>query len=241
VTNVFGEVAQLYEDARPGYPPEVAGAIAAYAGPVAHAVELGAGTGKFTEVLARLGAPLTCVEPDARMAAVLAAKFPQASVVVSTFEAWTPPPGGVPLLACALAWHWLEPTDPQRRNARAHGALSPGGTLAVYTNKYNLRDAHYEVLNRILGGLDEKPASWLLDEIVASGLWTDIHAQAFTRVIHLSTEQYLALHQTYSPFLMRPAGERERLLALMREAFDALGGAVPLELLGTLVLARRPA
>jgi SAM-dependent methyltransferase len=237
VTDVFGEVAQLYDDARPGYPPDLADAIAAYAGPVAHAVELGAGTGKGTEALARLGVPLTCVEPDPRMAAVLAAKFPQVTVAVSTFEAWAPPPGGVPLLACALAWHWLEP---QSRNRRAFDALAPGGTLAVFTNKYNLPDPHKTALDRILGGLDERNEWWLHDEIVASGLWSDIRDETFHRIIALPTERYLALHQTYSPFLMRPAAERERLLALMREAIDALGGVVPLELRGTLVLARRP-
>jgi trans-aconitate methyltransferase len=238
VTDVFGEVARLYDDARPGYPPELAEAIAAYAGPVAYAVELGAGTGKWTEVLALLGVPITCVEPDARMAAVLAAKFPAANVVVSTFEDWAPPPGGVPLLACALAWHWL---DPQTRDERAFGALRPGGTLAVFTNKYHLAQRHREALDRILDGLSEKSESWLPDEILASGRWADVHTETLNRTIDLSTKQYLALHQTYSPFLQRPAAERERLLALMGEAFDALGGVVPLELRGTLVLARRPA
>ncbi|MBQ1068082.1 class I SAM-dependent methyltransferase [Micromonospora chalcea] len=106
---LFGTVADLYERARPGYPPEIAESILAYhGGTPASVVEVGAGTGKGTEVLARLGAPLTCVEPDALMAARLAERFPDARIEATTFERWSPPAGGVDVLACAMAWHWLD-------------------------------------------------------------------------------------------------------------------------------------
>ncbi|MFJ8202708.1 methyltransferase domain-containing protein [Micromonospora chalcea] len=102
---LFGTVADLYERARPGYPPEIAESILAYhGGTPASVVEVGAGTGKGTEVLARLGAPLTCLEPDARMAARLAERFPDARIEATTFERWSPPAGGVDVLACAMAW-----------------------------------------------------------------------------------------------------------------------------------------
>ncbi len=71
VTRIFGEVASPYDDARPGYPDDVRRAILDYLGrPPADAVELGAGTGKATGLLLRLGAPLTAIEPDPRMAAL---------------------------------------------------------------------------------------------------------------------------------------------------------------------------
>jgi hypothetical protein len=61
--DVFGSVADLYETARPGYPPALADAIVAYhGGAPASVAEIGAGTGKGTEVLAALGAP-TATEP----------------------------------------------------------------------------------------------------------------------------------------------------------------------------------
>ena len=63
-------------------------------------LEIGAGTGKGTEVLALLGAPLTCVEPDPRMAAVLRGRFPDATVLEAPFEALRPvtiPSDGQPL------------------------------------------------------------------------------------------------------------------------------------------------
>src|SRR5262245_28558802 len=141
VSTVFGEVAHQYDDARPSYPTALTEAILAYAGPVLDLVEIGAGTGKGTEVLSRLGARMTCVEPDPRMAEVLAANYPHATVVVSTFEAWQPPADGVPLVACALAWHWL---DPATRNRRAFDALAPGGVLAVFGHRYLFVDPAHQ-------------------------------------------------------------------------------------------------
>ncbi|MFD6562581.1 hypothetical protein [Micromonospora profundi] len=62
--DVFGGVADLYEHARPAYPAEIAEAVLAYHGSTPASV-------------VDIGAPLTCVEPDERMAAV-----------------WLPPQGG---------------------------------------------------------------------------------------------------------------------------------------------------
>ena len=65
------------------FTPLLADAIVAYhGGAPASVAEIGAGTGKGTEVLAALGAPMTCIEPDPRMAAVLSTKHPQAQVYV---------------------------------------------------------------------------------------------------------------------------------------------------------------
>jgi len=62
---IFGEVAELYDAARPGYADALAGEVLAYAGLGGRAaVEVGAGTGKATVAFAAQGIPLLCVEPD---------------------------------------------------------------------------------------------------------------------------------------------------------------------------------
>src|SRR5687767_7736659 len=138
MTRVFGEVAALYDDIRPGYPDELLDTVTAYHGGVpAPVADVGAGTGKATELLLRLGVPVIAVEPDHRMAEVLADKFPGVEVVPAAFEDWTPPPGGVGLIGCATAWHWF---DPQTRNQRVHAALRPRGTLAIFHNRYGYAD-----------------------------------------------------------------------------------------------------
>ncbi|GIH04099.1 methyltransferase type 11 [Rhizocola hellebori] len=243
MTTLFGQVAQSYDDVRPGYPGDITAAIAAYAPDADGLAELGPGTGKGTEVLAGLRVPMTCIEPDPLMAALLQAKFPQATITISTFEQWTPPPGGTALLCCAMAWHWL---DPQTRNRRAFDTLRPGGALAVFGHKYAFADpAHEQAVDDAFASCgvakQDKAQQWFHDDIVASGLWSDVRCTVFTRDWDCTTERYLQLHQTFSPFLRRSPAEQDKILAALRHAVDGLGGLIRLRLPTTLVLARRPA
>jgi SAM-dependent methyltransferase len=243
VSTVFGEVAGTYDQVRPGYPDEVAEAVLAYHGGVpAHVVELGAGTGKGTEVLLRVGAPMTCIEPDPRMTELLAANFPQVSVHLGTFEDWTPPIGAVPLIACAMAWHWL---DPATRNQRAHAALAPGGTLAVFGHRYGYADPRVaRAIDAAICGVDpsvrERDPGWFHDDIVGSGLFTDVRTEVVRRPLTLARQQYLLLVQTFGPFRRRSPQLRVSALEAIGAVLDELGGTVVLDLHTTLVLARRP-
>ena len=237
--NVFGSVADLYETARPGYPPELADAILAYCGSVpASVVEIGAGTGKGTEVLAAIGAPLTCIEPDPRMAALLRAKFPQARVHVCTFEQWSPPPGGAGVLACAMAWHWL---DPNSRNTHARNALAPGGTLALFGHRYDYADARQAAmigaaLNSLDSTVKEAPADWHYHDVIAGGEFTDVRVERFQRQLPLTRDEYLALVRTFGPFLTRPPELQRRGLDALGRLVDYFGGTVVIDLKTTLTL-----
>ncbi|WP_250027611.1 class I SAM-dependent methyltransferase [Paractinoplanes maris] len=234
---LFGEVAALYDEVRPGYPDEVRQAILDYGGPPTGIVELGAGTGKGTELLVAYG-PVTALEPDPRMAAVLRAKFPQVDVVVTTFEEWTPPDRRPSLIACALAWHWM---DPQTRNRRAFDALAPGGTLAVFGHKYAYADpGQAKAISDVLRGVDptvaDRAEHWVRDDVLAAGLWSGVDERRFTTYPILAKQRYLELMQTFSPFRRHPPDEQRRTL----EGLDAaLDGSVHLELRTSLVLARK--
>ncbi|KUL42482.1 class I SAM-dependent methyltransferase [Actinoplanes awajinensis] len=132
---VFGEVADDYHEVRPGYPAELAPELLTQAGggPV---LEVGAGTGKATAAFAALGADLTCLEPDPRMAAVLRRTVPGVPVVETTFEDWVPD-RAYRLLISAQAWHWV---DEDRRSELAHAALAPGGLFAPFWNVFAVVD-----------------------------------------------------------------------------------------------------
>ncbi|WBC07513.1 class I SAM-dependent methyltransferase [Micromonospora sp. WMMA1947] len=242
--NVFGHVAALYERERPAYPAGVADAIVAYhgSGP-ASVAEIGAGTGKGTEVLAAIGAPLICIEPDPRMAGLLKDKVPRAEVHTGTFEQWTPPPGGVDVLGCAMAWHWL---DPHTRSSRARDALAPGGVLALFGHRYGFADArHAAAIRSALDSLDpalrEPPADWMYHDVMASHMFTDARMQQFHRHLQLARDRYLALVRTFGPFLTAPPQLRQRGLKLLDRVIDDLGGTVTLDLRTTLTLARNGA
>ncbi|MEV1331403.1 methyltransferase domain-containing protein [Micromonospora costi] len=240
---VFGEVADTYDDVRPGYPEAIADAVRDYhGGAPERIVEIGAGTGLGTRVLLRLGAPVTCLEPDPRMAARLAANLPQVTVHTETFEQWQPPERGVPLIAAALSWHWL---DPATRNQRAHDALTPGGTLAVFGHTYGYADpAQSRAIDTALRTIDpevtSRPAGWFHLDIAASGLFADVRAHTVDRDLALPTDRYLDLVRTFGPFRQHAAAQQARALAAVRALVDGFGGAIVLRLRTTLVLARRP-
>jgi len=243
VSRVFGEVAALYDDIRPGYPAGLAPALTEYrGGGFGSVVDVGAGTGKGTAALLALGAPITCVEPDPRMAAVLAAKFPQVSVVTATFEEWAAPAGGVDLIASATAWHW---TRAETRNQRAFDALAPGGVLAVFHNRFEYVDAEVSaaigaVLFDADSTVDERPAHWSLLDVQRSGIFADVTEREWHSYPVLSTEQYLQLMQTFSPFRMHPAAVQQRQLTGLADALARFDDRVTMDIRTLLTLARRP-
>jgi SAM-dependent methyltransferase len=250
---VFGEVADLYEEVRPGYPDALVREILAYAGPgVTEAVEVGAGTGKGTEAFVRAGVAVRCVETDGRMAAVLRSRFaePAVRVAVGRFEDWPPPPGGVRLLYCAQAWHWM---DAERRCRLAYEALAPGGTLAVFAHTYGWADPAMEaavtgllrvhavdlVREPLFTGPPEE--HWLTRDVAGSGLFADVRATRFVRHVDYSAADYIRLTRTFSPVRRLPREVRAELLPALRETIDAAGGVVAVRLDTVLALARRPA
>jgi SAM-dependent methyltransferase len=239
VTLVFGEVASTYDDVRPGYPDAVRATILDHLGRrPTRVVELGAGTGKATGLLLGLGAPLTAVEPDPRMAAVLSANFPGTEVVKATFEQWQAPPGGVDLIACATAWHWM---DPATRHQRARDALAPGGVLAIFYHRYNYADpaqsaAIDELLMRIDPTVPDKDEHWALDDVLAAGVWPAVVEHRFHEHPVFDKRRYLALMQTFSPFRRHSPELQRATLAGLGEILDDFGGSVVLELRTTLVI-----
>jgi SAM-dependent methyltransferase len=148
---VFGEDAELYDRARPGYSDAVVTSVLEYLGdgpapstsgdgtssrPAVRALEIGAGTGKGTVAFAARGAAILAVEPDPAMAAVAArhtAAYPGVRIEHSTFEELAldrEPP--FDLVFSAQAWHWVQP---EVRTGKAAAALRPGGALALFWHR----------------------------------------------------------------------------------------------------------
>src|SRR4029077_19530388 len=68
----FDEVAELYDQVRPGFPDELFDELAAALPPAPVVVEVGPGTGQATKGLVAGGARVTAVEWGPHLAAVLA-------------------------------------------------------------------------------------------------------------------------------------------------------------------------
>src|SRR5256885_14140457 len=160
-SRVFGEVADVYERVRPGYPDALVADVLDYARlDPAPALEVGAGTGKATIAFAARSVPVTALEPDPAMAALLVRQhLPGVTVVPAAFEEYRPPrPFG--LLFSADAWHWM---DPAVRWQRAAAALRERGTLALFWHEERFAD---DAVGTAFSGVHRRYAPDLLAEVL---------------------------------------------------------------------------
>ena len=103
----FGAIAEDYDRFRPG-PPDKAVDWLLPAG-CQVAVDVGAGTGLLTRVLARKVPRVVAVEPDDRMRAVLSARSPGIEALDGRGEAIPLPDASADGVFISSAWHWMEP------------------------------------------------------------------------------------------------------------------------------------
>lgn len=228
---IFGQRAETYDRARPGYPSEAIQHLQSLV-ELNNALEVGAGTGKATIDMARPGLRITCLEPSHEMAEILGAKdLPSVEVVVSTFEDWSGARDGVDLIYAAQAWHWV---DPETGYDRALGLLRQGGALALMWNvpldRYGMFDAVYdELAPDLLSEHDERikkrdSVTWL-DDMRAAG-FESLHHFRHEWSQTLNAAELRALYSTYSDHMALPMEQREPLLDGLAAEVGRRGGSI---------------
>jgi len=216
----FGAVARAYADHRPDYPrAAVRWALEPAGGVVAglRVLDLGAGTGKLTEVLRALGADVTAVEPDGAMLGELRRLHPGVRALAGTAEAIPLPDGSVDAVLCGQAMHWF---DMDRAVPEIARVLVPGGPLAALWNADDDRVEWVSALQEVAReaaapALSRRRAEAARFSVSAFGnaFFSPAERAEFPHAQVHTAESLAALSGTHSRLLVMPTAEREALLA----------------------------
>ncbi len=201
-------------------------------------LEVGAGTGKATCLLAAHGLSVTALEPDPAMAAVArrnCAGYPSVEIEQVAFEAWRPAQR-VQAVVCFQAWHWIEP---EVRYERAAEALQDEGWLAtVWTFpewattplRDALRAAYAQAAPNLTPDFPMHPASdpkrlagdWA-KEIASCSRFTAAQVHEYPSSARYSAAHYRELLETHQDHILLSPAERARVLTAVAEVIEIAG------------------
>jgi ubiquinone/menaquinone biosynthesis C-methylase UbiE len=229
VAAALGGVADLYERSRPGYPDAAVARLIARLGlaPGRTVVDLAAGTGKLTRLLAPSGARVIAVEPLAEMRALLAAAAPSAQVVDGTAESLPLADASVDAVTVAQAFHWFDARTALAEIARV---VRPGGAAALVWNVRDLTDplqARFQELllpfRRDTPNEHERP--WLAD-VAASPSFGPVEEWSAPWVARLTLTELAGRFGSVSFVAQLPDDVRRALLAQIDAVAADLGEPV---------------
>jgi SAM-dependent methyltransferase len=226
----FGAAAEDYERGRPEWPERVA--EVAGLPPSAHVVDLAAGTGKLTRLLAGRFGRVVAVEPDEALRALIPAGEP----VAGTAEEIPLPDASVDGVFCAEAFHWF---DAPRAVAEIARVLRPGGALVICFNAPagETEPAWPEEARELVRRRRTPGRSLGGRHLVESGEWREPFSAApfqpfrYETVDHehvQDTEGEIAHLLSISGLAVQPAAEREALRAELRAVLPGTMWRTPL-------------
>ena len=212
--NEFTGKATVYDKARPGYAPAALDYILGLVdSPNAAIADIGAGTGKFSAMLAARGCSVIAVEPNADMRS----KLPDTvRVMDGTAEATGLPDASVDAVTCAQAFHWF---DPEKFKAECQRILKPGGRIFVVYNiprpgfrshpEFEWQPHKYD------------PERWKRnDEAMLAFFGGAMRRETFDNPVYYDREHHEAYMLSHSTSPKPGDGDYERFIASIAEIFE---------------------
>jgi SAM-dependent methyltransferase len=265
---VFDEVAEQYEQVRPGYPPALVDTAVALGslGDGSRVVEVGCGPGKLTVALASRGLSVDAVDPGPRLVEIARHKVAGLDVRfhVSRFEDAELPERSFDALFSATAFHWIDPAVGWAKVARL---LRPAGMLALLTHvDTSGSGVHDEIVAAWREARPEQPHwtahdpatlvrdaearsgnvselwSWLtrhdLARAEAAELFEDVRLATVAEELDETAAELIALIRTTSTYLALDQARRDRLESRITSAIDDAGGTLRTTIHAVLATAR---
>ena len=205
----FGARPDVYDRSRPSYPVD---AVRWLLPDGAHRVlDLGAGTGKLTQVLLDLGLDVVALEPDEQMRSRLPAR---AELVEGSAEDIPCPDGSFDAVLVGHAFHWF---DTDRAIAEMARVVRPGGVVGLLWHWW---DDSVEWVGRVsdLFGGEDRLSLW--DDtppFEGRASLTTPEVQRFRYVQSLDSDLLVDLVAVRGALQQLPEQERLELLARVRD------------------------
>ncbi len=220
----FDREAQVYEQARPTYPPKAVAWLVESLRivPGTRVADIAAGTGKLTRLLTPTGASLVGVEPVEGMRAPFVAMCPGVPLLAATAEQLPFAGAACDAITVAQGFHWFDAPVALTEFARV---LVPGGRLGLV---WNARDRSNDLVDQLWSIMDrvEKRAPWRIHE-----RWSDSALEEhpeFTELVEatvhheqlLTRDQVVARFQSVSHIAVLPPDAQVQVLDEIRRVLD---------------------
>ncbi|AFY39202.1 Methyltransferase type 12 [[Leptolyngbya] sp. PCC 7376] len=199
-----------------------------------HLLEIGSGPGNATKHFVERGYKITCVEPNTtacKFAIERFKAFPNVEIINSTFEEWSANISRTFDVAIAgTSFHWL---DQKTRCERLANLLkSNGKIILLWCTAPQPEYEIYQYLDPIYQEYLPSFADYenfetqrqnimsVSEHLVESNYFVDLQCQQETACLSYTTEEYLSLLTTLSPYIALSTERREAFFTTLRQTFE---------------------
>ena len=216
----YARAVEHYRRGRPSYPDDAVEYLVTTLGirEGRDVLELGAGTGRFTELIAFSGARVTAIEPVAEMREVLERDCPTVRVLDGTAEAIPLPDATFDTVVAAQAFHWF---DGDRALPEVHRVLRDHGTHGMI---WNVRDEASDwserltaIFDRLAGDAPRYRSGRWREAFERSELFGPLHHRVAYHVHHVTRQAFLDRVLSVSFVASAPQTERDRVISEIEE------------------------
>lgn len=211
----FERIGADYDRYRPGFPTEAAELLVPEH--VEAVLDLGAGTGKFTELLTERAARVIAVEPSTAMLGVLREKLPEVLSLEGNAERIPMEDRTVQAVAVAQAFHWF---DRDAACAEIRRVLVPDGRLGLFWNHYDPTCAWDRAAQRIAHPAVDQVERTTGDTPADLPGFVLVHREELRWRETITRDDYLSRWGTVSSFIVADGRTRAEMTAAIERVLD---------------------
>lgn len=250
----YSPSADAYNKVRPRYPKQIIERVVELAQLSSNAsiLEVGCGPGNATVAFANFGFSMVCLEPNqdfCSLARLNCTQYPNVEIRNTSFEEWQLEAERFDAVLAATSIHWV---SPQVAYPKAAVALKDDGFLILLWNvipepSYEVYQVSREVYQKYAPSItqykgreaQQEDLRGLGEVVLKSGKFGDLVSGQVMCEVTYSTDDYLDLLSTLSPYLKLEPQNRDFLFEGLREKLEKFGGSIPVSYLSAFQIARK--